>query len=370
MEVVEVVEVDPSDELTSKLCTSLMDMRERFTGLEIELVEMRELINILQTSQTKNTEKQRKVPLSNHQAAEERRDDLKREVSALRIEMKELQEERLSYQAQLKAMREEIRELRHEKEQRTNQPTSDLDNNLNNMGQINPDQLNSAPCIEHNNHTEATPPTEDTHIPEIVLLIDSNGKYIEEKKLFPRHKVTKLWCPNIQGALDLLNEEKIGSPSHIIIHTGTNDLRVLQDKVATAVKGVIEKATHTFPNSRVVISTLLPRKDFHPATIQRINASISRDCALKPNVQLAHHPTLDLDCLYDQVHLYKSVIPTFAKTLKDIALNRNPNNSHRRSIRPHSPTRARRSLPGATTRGAAHRGPTARTPPTRLQHMQ
>ena len=112
------VEVDPSDERTSKLCASLMDRRERFTGLEIELVEMRELINILQSSQTKNTEKQRKVPLSNHQESEERRDDLKREVSALRIEMKELQEERLSYQAQLAAMSEEIRELRHEKEQR------------------------------------------------------------------------------------------------------------------------------------------------------------------------------------------------------------------------------------------------------------
>ena len=50
------------------------------------------------------------------------------------------------------------------------------------MGQINQDQLNSAPCIVNDNHTEATPPTEDTHIPEIVLLIDSNGKYMEEKK--------------------------------------------------------------------------------------------------------------------------------------------------------------------------------------------
>jgi hypothetical protein len=47
--------------------------------------------------------------------------------------------------------------------------------------------------------------------------------------------------------------------------------------VATALKGVIEKASPTFPNAQVVISTLLLRKEFHPATIQRKNASISRD---------------------------------------------------------------------------------------------
>ncbi|CAB1349214.1 unnamed protein product [Coregonus sp. 'balchen'] len=34
----------------------------------------------------------------------------------------------------------------------------------------------------------------------------------------------------------------------------------------------------------------------------RINTSLSRDCALRPNVHLAHHPTLDLDCLYDHVY--------------------------------------------------------------------
>ena len=76
-------------------------------------------------------------------------------------------------------------------------------------------------------------------------------------------------------------------------------------------------------------STLLPQNDFHPATIQRVNASMSRDCASKPNVFLAPHSTLDLNSLYDQVHLYKAAVPTFARTLKDIALKCSPNTSHR-----------------------------------------
>ena len=41
-------------------------------------------------------------------------------------------------------------------------------------------------------------------------------------------------------------------------------------------------------------------------------------------MHLAHHPTLDVDCLYDHVHLYKQAVPIFAKTLKDATLNCNP----------------------------------------------
>ena len=215
-------------------------------------------------------------------------------------------------------------------------------------------------------------PTEDKHKTQIVLFMDSNGKYIEEKKLFPKHSVSKLWCPNTQRALDLLSEAKLGSPSHIIIHTGTNDLRAQQERVATALKGVIEKASSTFPNAQVVISTLLPRKDFHPATIQRVNASISRDCASKPNVFLAHHSTLDLNSLYDQVHLYKAAVPTFARTLKDIALKRIPNTSHRSNRSIDTPPRPARHppRPAGPPPGPTHRGPTPRGITSRPPHTQ
>jgi hypothetical protein len=98
----------------------------------------------------------------------------------------------------------------------------------------------------------------------------------------------------------------------------------------------IEKAYSSSPNTvklrlhlkiktQVVISILLPQKYVHPATIL-VNASISQDCASKPNVYLAHHYTLDLNSLNDQVHLYKAEIPTFARTLKDLI--RSPSTSH------------------------------------------
>ena len=57
----------------------------------------------------------------------------------------------------------------------------------------------------------------------------------------PKHKVSKLWCPNTRHALEMLSEDRLGSHSHITIHTGTNDLRAQQERMATALNGVLEK---------------------------------------------------------------------------------------------------------------------------------
>ncbi len=115
-------------------------------------------------------------------------------------------------------------------------------------------------------------------------------------------------------ALQQLKRENLGEPNHI--HVGTNDLRAQQERVADSVTRVAIKATQTFPTSEIVISTILPRSDFHPCTIQQVNADISRSCAEFQNVHLAHHPALDLCYLYYHVHLRKDSIRVFAKLLK------------------------------------------------------
>ena len=98
------------------------------------------------------------------------------------------------------------------------------------------------------------------------------------------------------------------------------------------------------------MSTLLPRKDLHPDTIHRINSSMSRDCVLRPKVHVAHHPTLDVRCLYDHVHLFKNTVSIFTQTLKDVALNRDQSTPHRRSSSTHNPLRPTRHPTGPSTR--------------------
>ena len=88
------------------------------------------------------------------------------------------------------------------------------------------------------------------HTSDIIFLMDYNGKFLDEKRLFPNHSVTKIWCATTNIALDLLSEEHLGSPSYTIIYTGTNDLRTQQEQVATSLRAVINKASNTFPTQR------------------------------------------------------------------------------------------------------------------------
>ncbi|KAJ8358471.1 hypothetical protein AAFF_G00437020 [Aldrovandia affinis] len=113
--------------------------------------------------------------------------------------------------------------------------------------------------------------------PKTAILMDSNGKFLKHRELFPRHSVGKFWCPHTDKALQLLCHTHLGDPDNIIIHTGTNNLRYKGEKVAEAVVKVARKAHREFPRANITISTLLPRTDFPCDLINKINRKITTD---------------------------------------------------------------------------------------------
>ncbi|KAI4902900.1 hypothetical protein NFI96_005473 [Prochilodus magdalenae] len=129
-------------------------------------------------------------------------------------------------------------------------------------------------------------------------------------------KATARHCSTTSHTHQLLKKEALG-------YTGTNDLQNRWTNTAKAVRKVAERASTEFPESRIVISTLLARSDTPPHVINSINPEISRGCAILPNVHLAHHPTITPRDMYDRLHLHKDSVRLFAKTLKDAALGRN-----------------------------------------------
>ncbi|KAJ8342273.1 hypothetical protein SKAU_G00322010 [Synaphobranchus kaupii] len=200
-----------------------------------------------------------------------------------------------------------------------------------------------ANCSSHTQqaNSESTPSHVDTHIStispntpktskptrqhneaDVIILCDSNGKYLNESRLFPGRKVIKLRCPTTETALELLSEQRLGHAKHVLIHTGTNDLSTRRIDVAKALKQVAAKATQEYPAAKVTISTLLPRTDVPQRIIHSINAEVSRGCALLPNVHLAHHRDFRHYHLYDQVHLNKEGVKMFTRVLKDTTLGR------------------------------------------------
>ncbi|KAJ8361856.1 hypothetical protein AAFF_G00417210 [Aldrovandia affinis] len=193
--------------------------------------------------------------------------------------------------------------------------------------------------------------------------MDSNGKFLNHRELFPRHSVGKFWCPHTDKALQLLCHTHLGDPDNIIIHTGTNDLRYKGEKVAEAVVKVARKAHREFPRANITISTLLPRTDFPCDLINKINRKITTNCAMLINVNIAHHPTLTHEHLYDHVHLVRDRIWIFAEDLRGATANGEPSAPH--LIRgPPQPNEARRHTPHQRRERRAQ--PT-RTPPSRAQ---
>ncbi len=300
---------DDSEEI-SLLHNIINDIKETFREMELELVQLREAMHGA-VQQTDPAEKE---------------EDYRKDIAMLKDEIQELKNLKEEYNKQLSVRREEMRELREDRRKASEngkqlpalkEQLTQTREELQSLEQTLP------PTTTAINPSSAPPPDSYSHTtPQIILLMDSNGTFVDEKKLFPRRYVMKIWCPNTQKALELFCEEQLGSPSHIIIHTGTNDMRAQQERVATALINVAEKASSNFPNSKIILSTLLLRSDFHPDTIRHINARVSRDCSLKPNVYLAQHPTLNRNSFYDHVHLHRRAVPIFAKTLKDIALSR------------------------------------------------
>ena len=320
------------------------ELGDKFARWEVEQVQ-REL---LAKTQLKRNEEALNKSLKDNEVLKEKIDKLEKELDELRTELR------------IQTNKEpQTCILSHNQSDRTGATTE---------VSASPESLTDTPPTSstpsHTPHHNSTRSQEQVSA-EIALLIDSNGRYLDEKRLFPHHSVKKHRCQNTRRAIELLSEERLGCPSHIIIHTGTNNLRTQTgEDVAREMKKVVDKATSTFPRSKVIISALLPRWDFPPSFMQRLNAQISRDCALRENVFLAVHPTLDQHSLFDTVHIFKERVPDFAKTLKDVALNRRPT-ATRKSNTGTNPSPRGSAASGSSIRryAAPPRAPQATTTP-------
>ena len=322
-----------------------LSFREKLTQMEVELVELRHKISTAPAEENRETSQPNQMENTDHKK-------LQQEIATLRQEMKTLKEDRDHCIAQVTILREEIQQWKEETSREkiappkaNKEPTAQTPPPPSTTEAAKEPKARTPPprAAEKTSQQEPPPrPVQNSQQAEVVILIDSNGKFIDEKRLFPKHKAVKMRCQNTKKALELLNEETIGKPSHIIIHTGTNDIQSQQEKVDKSINAVIDKASATFPQARVVISSLLPRKDIHLDTINRINHSVSRHAANKANISVATHSMLHIGNLYDNVHLRKDAVAAFTKSLKDAALNRQclqprPDVQHKPRHPPHGP---------------------------------
>ena len=187
-----------------------------------------------------------------------------------------------------------------------------------------------------------TPASGTSH--NIVLLIDSNGKFIDTSKFNPRDETCKIFCPTIPSVMKTLSEFDLGKPSHIVIHVGTNDIEHNSvDSCHTLFKGMIQLAATKYPTSKILISSLVVRDDNKEPARTELNSKLGSLCLPYPNIQLVNNEGIPKAYLHDNKHLKRRNIGVLVANLKDAMYNR---------IRPIKPK------PGNPTDNSYKRNPT------------
>ena len=108
-------------------------------------------------------------------------------------------------------------------------------------------------------NSSKTKPRDTPPVPAVVnkavFLCDSNGKFLDKRKLFPSgQEFTFFRCPKIEHASTILQDEinqQSEHPQLIVIHSGTNDLTTTTpiDDFISDVSVLITQASTKFPKS-------------------------------------------------------------------------------------------------------------------------
>lgn len=158
---------------------------------------------------------------------------------------------------------------------------------------------------------------------DIIILIDSNGKYIDTTKLSRDKQTRKIFCPTITVATKRITEYALDCPSLIIIHVGTNDIEHSSvDVCSSQFQSLVEIASQKYPSSKILISSLLKRSDATDHRRSELNSKLGLICAPFPNVHLVNNENVPIGYLYGNKHLKRRKIGALIANLKDVIYNR------------------------------------------------
>ncbi len=215
----------PAQDLSSPLLKSIPVLQEHFTRLEMEMVQLRETVlkqeHCTELQQNSEHITQRLSALTQQvNSLQTEKDSYQKELATLRLQLqdrehltlemrqlvREIQEEREQQHSEIQALKEQVRELlltRQEPAQIHRAQTLPSTPKSHNTGSQHPplspnserpdpdssqpsqSLVSSAPAQHQQHPSDSSPAPASTEGPEIALLIDSNGKFIDIKQLFP-----------------------------------------------------------------------------------------------------------------------------------------------------------------------------------------
>ena len=155
----------------------------------------------------------------------------------------------------------------------------------------------------------------------IIVLMDSNRKFIDKNKLFPNEKALILACPIIERGREILQETKFVDQHTIIIHTGVNDLENCSpQEVSNKFCELLLSYKTTYPTVKIIASSITPRKVQLNTAVKRANELIHNELKKDQmkDIILIDNSNLDKqELLFDAKHLNrKNGVKILASNIK------------------------------------------------------
>ena len=106
--------------------------------------------------------------------------------------------------------------------------------------------------------------------------MDSNQKYIDRRKCWTLKGTTWMFCPGIDEVKALIHNQQFNDLEGIIISCGVNDVdKTPGCELAANMLNLINEIKQLYPNVKIIVSEITPRKDHRDSEVQICSEELS-----------------------------------------------------------------------------------------------
>ena len=152
---------------------------------------------------------------------------------------------------------------------------------------------------------------------ELLWCFDSNGRYIDRKRLWKKNGSEYRQCGNLHKLAKQINELPYKSLRYIFLSVGTNDLDDKDhDQVIGELQLLIDDTRKRYPGIKFIINEFLPRGDERNTEVGKFNTALNEFGSTQPDITIASQQNMyDSSMFYDTKHLRESKVPLYAKNI-------------------------------------------------------
>ena len=152
------------------------------------------------------------------------------------------------------------------------------------------------------------------------MCFDQKRKFLDFRKLWTLKGSKRIPCNTITKLSKVIHETSIKKLEYILISSGCNDLDTkTPNQVAEDIRNAIDLIKKKYPEIKIILSKVTPRKDEKDELVRECNVQLSELYDNEPSVFIVDHDNLrdeNYSMLFDTKHIHRRAVPLFASNIK------------------------------------------------------